>query len=1195
MSLRTSVDAYYKEPCVQVKYAGRKSKDVLSVDISETINDSLMTATITHRSNPGIEPEAYIQIAQGYDGQYATTFTGYVDSVEYNEFQETYVVNCRDPLKKALDTFLIQEVAFGIQPETGMYYYSTYTSVSGGTFQVHQYDSIESLNLNHPETTGNYSNQGVKAEAVVQWLLHMSGLQEGTEIQVDDTNFWIGDTAPAKFQLTSVYDAALQIANLIGWRIYCTPNGVAHFQKRPRNASNYPQWTYTDRSEPHNIFTLKRTTTNSDLRNYVEVRGSSGIVYVARAASPYIGNTPYRGAMVSNELIDTPDIASFMGNRILADLNRLKDTVELSSDGNPFVHPGMSIYIKSSKANGTFMVESVSTTMSAENGYKGQVTAVVFPGDTEYEEEPSTVVAAFGVTQTVSIGDPKYITNFDASASYSNRGTIVLYYWEWPDGSNWSSSNPQATYIFDETQLTASGGARVGLVVRDSLGNIGSTEQYFTLSGLVSQVNVMYRHLYAAMTDQAAGSLDTGLNWNTQAIPAISVAASNFMNNGQYAASGYALFGTSDGKVYRTFDGNMSVVPMITDTGTFPHVHIAELDGNYALASQTKGSKGILYRSVDAGVTWIAIHEFDTPIIKAEYHYMNRDAMQVLLSGNSQMYDSFDGGQSFTSRGIIETMNWFDSGMVSNYYAHTSGIYAVTSGQGRELNFPDVSPHNIVAMTIAIDDDQGTMAADDTGKLWTYGYNEVGHNILAGTYYPTNKTRHMIRDGELPVVYLATESGVSKSLDQAFSMQELYYPQNYGSGVHPGTMVAYGPLSDNRKDTGNIYFYTTSTMHELATGIYNDMPNNTGAGLFGFTAYGQPFKILDVATPVPDISFIAGHIYLSDFDSIQHVHLLSSGTYPVRYNDWGSAPLNQIIGLRRVFSPVLSTIDANNAYVIATTASGSMRVLSYTNYGKSPQYAGNTMLTYDGSSAVASLDGAYATLADPNTDTYLITNKPSIISIQSELWAMSGISVADYRGFNEDSYYPVRYSKFSGAYRSIGRTRTNIGDYNDSVFYFTDSHKSEDDDKTFNLTATNMQTSDVLKNFPGNTFGIESIYASAQRRSSVYYATDTGVYNVSGFGYGGELEIYTPPEGYRILGFSVTHDIKYVKDYLCIAIRSTTADLAGKYTITFVYSTDAGVTFTIGPSISHGFYDINHITQLLPLYLDFDNPVSVYG
>lgn len=294
MSVDTYIDAYAKEPSASVRFNGNRSRDIVSIDISQTM-DSLTSATVKLLSNPGVSPETTLQIKQGYNGQEITTFTGLVDTIERSNVDNSYTVQARDLLKKALDTFLVQEVKFGVDVSTQTYFYSTYAAADGGSFVVHEYPSLSELHAAHPETNGNITNEGAKSHAVVQWLLHMSGLEEGTQIQVDDSNFFIGDITPAKFHLTSVYDAAMQIANLIGWRIFCDQSGVCRFKKRPRNPSSfYPIWRYYDQQEPYNIHRLVRNESSVDLRTYVEVRGASGIKYVARGTSPYLGSTPLK-------------------------------------------------------------------------------------------------------------------------------------------------------------------------------------------------------------------------------------------------------------------------------------------------------------------------------------------------------------------------------------------------------------------------------------------------------------------------------------------------------------------------------------------------------------------------------------------------------------------------------------------------------------------------------------------------------------------------------------------------------------------------------------------------------------------------------------------------------------------------------------------------------------------------------------
>lgn len=841
MGLREKVDAKTKTPTATVKYEGKSTRDVLSIDVSYSINNALNTATIRSLNRPPAEPEGKVIVTQGYDGKEVLVFTGLIDSIQQDEYATTYTVICRDMLKKAMDTFLVQEVKFGIDVETGHFFYSTYTNNDGGTFTVHEYESLSALNAAHPETTDNYSPEGVKAEAVVQWLLVMCGLAEGTEIQVDPTEFWLGDLSPATFHLQSVYDSIQQICELIGWYVFCDVGGVVRFKKRPRKASGYSVWKYKSTGEPYNIHSASYTKSNIDLRNYVEVQGASGIKVVKRSSSPYIGNTPYRGVLIGNDLIDTSGIAEFIANRVLSDLNRLKETVALEVDGNPYLFPGQSIDIRSGSANGTFMIEDIQGNVSADAGYRMNIAAAAYPGDST-DEDDGDIQAVITVTQVVSIGDPKILVQFDGSSSYSNRGPITAYDWQFGSSTyNKYGPEPQAWMVFDSEEITGTS-MNVTLNVYDAGGNFATTTSGITLEGLLGATPLMYRQLYAALTTRGVGSQNGGDSWNKVEIPAISVAASNFAPGGSYTTTGYALFGGSDGKVYKTEDFAASVVEVVSLDGPVNHIHVAEKDSRYCLAVTEAGS---LYKSIDSGVTWTLIKNFGFALKQAEFGYEDYNYITLVSAPpNPGAYISTDGGGTWIQLvdfGNVE-MNWYAGGSATPYFAHTSGVVA-SRPQPDPLPFSGGAGPNVVAMTVAIDDDSGVMIVDDTGQHWNF-QTTAGSGFIMTEDNSLNPSKHMVRDGDIPILaYYATQSGVGKSLDRNVTMLPLLeYPDEPAPPTGWGEMVAYGPLAPIEPPVfGRIVVWATDSLGPA------DNPGMLFT-LSGYAGTGQP-----VYQEVPDL------------------------------------------------------------------------------------------------------------------------------------------------------------------------------------------------------------------------------------------------------------------------------------------------------------------------------------------------------
>jgi len=1148
-SLNSLIDAKFKQPYAKVSFNGAPTRDLLSISVNQTLDGGISTASVRTASNPGISPEAKVQIRQGYDGQAQLTFTGYADTIEPDEATQSYTISCRDVLKKAMDTFLIQEVQFGQDITAGMYFYSTYTSNDGGTFTIHQYDSIAALNAAHPETTGNYSSQGVKAHAVVQWLLHMSGLAEGSEIQVDDTNFWIGDLNPAKFHLTSVYDAAMQIANLIGWRIYADAGGVARFKRKPRQPGGYTYWKYTDKGNPYNIDKLTKTSTNIDLRNYVEVRGASGIRVVKRATSPFIGNTPYRGVLISEELIDTPGIADFICTRVLQDLNRLKVTVALEVDGNPLLTPGSTVDISSRITTGKYLVEQYQTNMSADGGYKGSIAAAQYLGDTKFEEDPTAdIVAAFVPTFVSVLGDPKWIVEFDGASSYSSRGLINRYRWTWPDSSVTDGESSAATYVFDEAAISNGNSQDVTLQVFDTMGNTASVTNPITTSGLTALISPKYRALYGALTTEAVGSVDGGQTWYTNGIPAISVAASNFGPGGVYVTSGHALFGTSDGIIYKTIDTCITMTPVKTTGGHVTDIHIPELDSTKAAAVTSTGK---VFYSDDAGDNWRQIGSFGFPLREVKMNYTNFKELVVVGSGNNNVFITSDTGGTWNYLGVgAYDVLWATDGSATNYFAHTHGVLGSGPAGTAAVTFSGGGNYIVPAATVMIDRDDGVMIVDSTGQHWT---------AASGIFYATqnnstNLTRHMIRDGEMAdIVYYATASGISKSIDRNTTIAELYYPTTTMPTGGWGQKVAYGPLV-------GIVIPGQLVHRGALSPTTGDLPTN---GWHIGTTSGWVYGCADV----PGLSAVTtGGIAIAQVNTtniafVQAVpasgtvvngisQLILNANWTQSDGDVKGFAFNKRADSRDMLCVISAggpggnqTIQTEGFLHFVTTPSGSPIIttidgpanLRQSHAQQTTSFIGDQVYVYNYSNFNPSAFTNPIFLPDGTADITNTQRDPTTVIAHSYL------------------PYQKNAAPFKGLVNHAGALELCTG--------FTGGPGG-----TFVYEPTNIPGDDVL----GWGTGDEQLYSSYVHQSMSYYATAAGIYRADAYGQGTQDLLFNVanvnPSG-AIVSLTVTGSKDSTQDYLCIIVNGYPNVGPGSLTTVHhcFYSVDSGETFREGP------------------------------
>lgn len=1157
MAVDQYIDSYHKSPSATVKFNGNRSRDILNIDLTGSM-DALTSATVRLLSNPGVSPETKVQIQQGYNGQEVLTFTGLVDAIERSNVDNSYTVQARDMLKKALDTFLVQEVKFGIDVALQTFYYSTYDSAEGGTFVVHEYASLNDLYANHPETMGNITNEGAKAEAVVQWLLHMSGLAEGTEIQVDNTEFFIGDITPAKFHLTSVYDAAQQIANLIGWRIFCDASGVCRFKKRPRNPSSfYPSWRYYDQQEPYNISKLTRNESSTDLRTYVEVRGASGIKYTVRGTSPFLGNTPYRGVLISDELIDTPGMAKFVGDRVLGDLNRSKVTISLETDGNPKIVAGSTLDVNSKISQGKYLVESWNTSESAEGGYRLSANASAYYGDTAFEEPPLDIQAVYTALTAVSIGDPSFMVQFDGSASYSTVGPITRYVWTFP---NLTQDGPEPTvwYTFQDTAISDGNEVSITLQVYDGLGNTAMITSGITLAWLQSQTDIKYRHMYGALNEIAVGSIDGGQNWNrleTLGSPAISVAASNFTISGGYVPSGYAVFGLEDGNIHKTVDACLTSYQVFAAAGAVLDLNIPELDGSFGAAVTEDGK---VYRSEDFCETWTEIGDFAFPVLQVKHNYTNFEELVILGSGIDNMYITTDAGGSWTKVDTGVNGLWMTDSNSKNYVAHTTGILNISDNT--EVSVTPTNP--MVAATYAIDVDDvlspaaGLMTVDDTGQHFIYS-----GGLQATQFNPDNKTKHMIRDGDVPfLIYYATASGISKSLDSNVTISGLFYP----SGTMPtggwGFKIAYGPLASQLIPARLIWrgkqvlpggldavgFAYASSGWQLIPGSYarGEYLGEAVSTYPGYVVFGQAKKIHYISIPTE-----GEPTFYLDHAEIQVSNATHDGNGDHR-NIFGLYISRKIIPsgqLPRVFALTGGSIFGiadMDVYPTFFTDSSVVDVIQHPEGAVSAIYHPHAIPKNKDKVLMAVLPTIFSTtnafyLWDIDSgEMNILTDKKNEVSGNTTQPFPNVALTTDWMTVGKHDQPPIQ---------DIALVNVNTGSYT-----------------AINTTELPALLRDQVIMYESSILGSDMYYALTS--DPLETGTVLGVYKVDSYGTGTSTLLLTVPGSCdSISAFSVTHDRAETRDYLSVVFDKT--DGLGALV---KYSTDGGTSWQNGPDIVYG-------------------------
>ncbi len=599
-SLRDYIDLLGHKPGYRLKIGRRQVYDVIMVERDASFDQFAASLKITVANEYLFTPDSIntVVLEEGYNGYYAVTFTGYVDDCIVGRFPNTWEIQCRDVLKKAVDTWLDDE---------GVEYNMT------------------------------------QADAAVSDLLGRAGL---TALDIGSTNFTIGDVNPAKFKLVSIMDAVLQIAALIGWHVWATSDGVVHFHYKKPLPGTSVFWDYQTQD---NILGYRYTKTDRNLRNKIVVVGYDDIRAEASAPSPYIASPPtYRTAILSSELVDTQQMAQVIANWMLGDLNHLTESVEMDIQANPLLNVGHTITIDlvEDGYSAEYFIFSLRSTNNGDSGEflmhlvcvggKSSPIDYVPPGsDDDPGTDPGTgqyPTPSFSFVVGV-FGDPSYIVYFNASASFSPGGTIVSYAWDFGDGATEINAIPFATHRYTDI-----GAYVVTLTVTDSNGLYASVSQTVhagdTPSGQLAQ-----RVLYMAGGGRIYGSPDGGQRWyyTDLTVPSTvnAFAASRNTDPDDELDIGVVLvgsgnnlhgvygYGQSNSVLYEFDDETDMIVDIVIDPNDSAHWIVVFDNGN-------------IYECEDSGVTWTLIDEQGSGA--AKYAWLSpMDSQDLMVPGNAQI------------------------------------------------------------------------------------------------------------------------------------------------------------------------------------------------------------------------------------------------------------------------------------------------------------------------------------------------------------------------------------------------------------------------------------------------------------------------------------------------------------------------------------------------------------------------------
>jgi hypothetical protein len=224
----------------------------------------------------------------GYVGDTFTAFTGFVKEIEVKEPEKYYIITAANVMIRAVDYF------------------------------------IASSSPDQPYTWSNIS-----AEDLIEEVLRLSGL---TSFDMEATSFTFAVHNPVELNLTSAFDYARFLADIIAFNLYADNAGTVHLiNRRP-----YPVGGDVSVASfnADTILTSSYAVNDRDLRNKIIVYGTGSIKATASASSPYLPSGYYRTVVVAAPgVIDTQSMASQSASYNLALLNKLTYRLNLGVEG----------------------------------------------------------------------------------------------------------------------------------------------------------------------------------------------------------------------------------------------------------------------------------------------------------------------------------------------------------------------------------------------------------------------------------------------------------------------------------------------------------------------------------------------------------------------------------------------------------------------------------------------------------------------------------------------------------------------------------------------------------------------------------------------------------------------------------------------------------------------------------------------
>ena len=481
MSLRDEIQSDFQRPSFEVRVAGRRVLDVMTVTVRSGLGKVNGSAAFLCKDRPSWADEtAEVEAWLAINGQSAISFKGDLAGFAWEYFPKGVHLEGRDPLYKTRFPWAGEE-------------------------RVYADDADNDIIINLLEASGIALHNIPASEwDMGTWVL-------GT---IQDVVLRPGQTPWSLIQ---------EIDDLSGMATFSGPNGAVYRRPITGAVGHGAVWEFVQGVD---ILEIRRRRTSIDgAANSVLVKGLTyndvEIIGEASADNPYIPNPPGTILLdIQSDLVEDAPRATSVAQRLLANRNRRDEGLELTVLGNPLIWPASVIKISSDAVEAgevRVFVEDVAHTWTDQGG---ATTTLQTTGGTLSGVNEGAPIAIFALTLFQEAEDTGTVTplivGVATSASFDPDGSEEALEHAWtvtPTGGAATviGTDDQSTFRFtldeDVTSIV------VELVVTDADGNSDT----YSLTVEISSDTVLVEDLYTAEGATIAASEDGQQTWHEEA------------------------------------------------------------------------------------------------------------------------------------------------------------------------------------------------------------------------------------------------------------------------------------------------------------------------------------------------------------------------------------------------------------------------------------------------------------------------------------------------------------------------------------------------------------------------------------------------------------------------------------------------------------------------------------------------------